>query len=74
MFELVDGYSQSNAVIKVIGIGGGGGNALEHMLATNMEGVEFDDKGKVNFNIVGWEGPNYEYLESNDLFPPKQFN
>ncbi|MBT6273238.1 MAG: cell division protein FtsZ [Chromatiales bacterium] len=41
MFELVDGYSQSNAVIKVIGIGGGGGNALEHMLATNMEGVEF---------------------------------
>ncbi|NKC16133.1 MAG: cell division protein FtsZ [Gammaproteobacteria bacterium] len=41
MFELLDSHSQSNAVIKVIGIGGGGGNALEHMLATNMEGVEF---------------------------------
>ena len=41
MFELMDNYSQSNAVIKVIGIGGGGGNALEHMLANNVEGVEF---------------------------------
>ena len=42
MFELMDGgYSQSNAVIKVVGVGGGGGNALEHMLATNVEGVEF---------------------------------
>jgi cell division protein FtsZ len=41
MFELVDGYSQNNAVIKVIGIGGGGGNALEHMLATSIDGVDF---------------------------------
>ncbi len=41
MFELVDAYSQSNAVIRVIGIGGGGGNAVEHMLMSNIEGVEF---------------------------------
>jgi len=41
MFELMDSYSHSSAVIKVIGIGGGGGNAVEHMLATNMDGVEF---------------------------------
>ncbi len=40
MFELVDTYSQS-AVIKVMGIGGGGGNAVEHMLAGSIEGVEF---------------------------------
>ncbi|MCP4701339.1 MAG: cell division protein FtsZ [Gammaproteobacteria bacterium] len=40
MFELMDTYSQ-NAVIKVIGIGGGGGNAVEHMLAGSIEGVEF---------------------------------
>ena len=32
MFELMDTYSQS-AVIKVIGVGGGGGNAVEHMVA-----------------------------------------
>ena len=41
MFELVDAYSQSSAVIRVIGIGGGGGNAVEHMLSSNIEGVEF---------------------------------
>ncbi|MBT8447751.1 MAG: cell division protein FtsZ [Gammaproteobacteria bacterium] len=40
MFELLDAYSQ-NAVIKVIGIGGGGGNAVQHMLEDNIEGVDF---------------------------------
>ncbi|MGF1615323.1 MAG: cell division protein FtsZ [Gammaproteobacteria bacterium] len=41
MFELVDTYSETNAVIKVIGFGGGGGNAVEHMLQANLEGVDF---------------------------------
>lgn len=40
MFELMDTYSQ-NAVIKVIGVGGGGGNAVEHMVTQNIEGVDF---------------------------------
>jgi len=40
MFELVDNTPQS-AVIKVIGIGGGGGNAVEHMVAQTIEGVDF---------------------------------
>ncbi|OUS01744.1 cell division protein FtsZ [Gammaproteobacteria bacterium 42_54_T18] len=40
MFELVDNVPQ-NAVIKVIGVGGGGGNAVEHMLASSVDGVEF---------------------------------
>src|SRR5277367_4199244 len=40
MFELMDAYSQS-AVIKVIGVGGGGGNAVSHMVAAGIEGVEF---------------------------------
>ena len=40
MFELMDAYSQ-NAVIKVIGVGGGGGNAVEHMVAQQIDGVEF---------------------------------
>ena len=40
MFELMDGYSQT-AVIKVLGIGGGGGNAVAHMVATGIEGVDF---------------------------------
>ena len=40
MFELVDDTIQ-NVVIKVIGVGGGGGNAVEHMVSRNIEGVEF---------------------------------
>ncbi|HLU62181.1 MAG TPA: cell division protein FtsZ [Gammaproteobacteria bacterium] len=40
MFELMDGYSQ-NAVIKVIGVGGGGGNAVAHMVSTGIDGVDF---------------------------------
>ena len=27
--------------IKVIGVGGGGGNAVEHMIASHVQGVEF---------------------------------
>lgn len=40
LFELTDGEAHS-AVIKVIGVGGGGGNAIEHMMRENIEGVEF---------------------------------
>jgi cell division protein FtsZ len=40
MFELVDNVQQ-NAVIKVVGVGGGGGNAVRHMLNSDIEGVEF---------------------------------
>jgi cell division protein FtsZ len=40
MFELLD-TTQQNAVIKVIGIGGGGSNAVNHMVANAIQGVEF---------------------------------
>jgi len=40
MFELVDSLPQS-AVIKVVGVGGGGGNAVKHMIASNVDGVDF---------------------------------
>ncbi|MBU0744275.1 MAG: cell division protein FtsZ, partial [Gammaproteobacteria bacterium] len=40
MFELPENQS-TNAVIKVIGVGGGGGNAIEHMIGENVGGVEF---------------------------------
>lgn len=39
-FEMIDTVS-SDAVIKVIGVGGGGGNAVGHMLQSNIEGVDF---------------------------------
>jgi cell division protein FtsZ len=40
MFEIVDSVRQG-AVIKVIGVGGGGGNAVNHMVNQGIEGVEF---------------------------------
>ena len=40
MFELADSAPQ-HAVIKVIGVGGGGGNAVEHMVVQEIEGVDF---------------------------------
>ena len=40
MFKLMESFSQ-NAVIKVIGVGGGGGNAVQHMTMANIDGVEF---------------------------------
>ena len=40
MFELVENIPQ-NAVIKVIGVGGGGGNAVHHMINNQVDGVEF---------------------------------
>ncbi|MDQ1120196.1 MULTISPECIES: cell division protein FtsZ [Pseudoxanthomonas] len=39
-FELVETMAP-NAVIKVIGVGGGGGNAVAHMVASSVDGVEF---------------------------------
>ncbi|QPG06292.1 cell division protein FtsZ [Salinimonas marina] len=40
MFELMDSHGEE-AVIKVIGVGGGGNNAVEHMVSQCIEGVEF---------------------------------
>jgi cell division protein FtsZ len=40
MFELIENVTQS-AVIKVVGVGGGGGNAVRHMISNEVEGVEF---------------------------------
>lgn len=54
MFELVENYTPS-AEIKVLGVGGGGGNALNQMVDANIDGVEFiavntDAQALRNFN------------------------
>ena len=38
-YELMD--NSGNAVIKVIGVGGGGNNAVNHMVETGIDGVQF---------------------------------
>lgn len=40
MFELSENHT-ANAIIKVVGVGGGGGNAIDHMIAENIDGVDF---------------------------------
>lgn len=40
MFEIKDDF-EADAVIKVIGVGGGGGNAVQHMVSQKIEGVRF---------------------------------
>ena len=40
MFELMD-TEQQGANIKVVGVGGGGGNAVKNMLESGIEAVEF---------------------------------
>jgi cell division protein FtsZ len=41
MFEIIDQNPEEGAVIKVIGVGGCGGNAVEHMIGKGLSGVEF---------------------------------
>ena len=41
MFEIIDQEPQDGAIIKVIGVGGCGGNAVEHMIVRGLSGVDF---------------------------------
>src|SRR3954468_6109483 len=41
MFEIIDQAPVEGAIIKVIGVGGCGGNAVEHMIAKSLGGVDF---------------------------------
>ncbi|OUR72309.1 cell division protein FtsZ [Marinomonas sp. 42_23_T18] len=41
VFDLAEENLSDNAIIKVVGVGGGGGNAVRYMLENQLEGVEF---------------------------------
>jgi len=41
MFEIIDEAPDEGAIIKVIGVGGCGGNAVEHMITRGLSGVDF---------------------------------
>src|SRR5213593_4658004 len=41
MFEIIEDGNPQEAVIKVMGVGGCGGNAVEHMIGKGVQGVEF---------------------------------
>ena len=41
MFEIVETHQAGGTVIKVVGVGGAGGNAVDHMIRNGVVGVEF---------------------------------
>ncbi len=41
MFEIIDKEENGGTVIKVIGVGGAGGNAVDHMIREEVQGVQF---------------------------------
>ena len=41
MFEVLSDNDPRQTVIKVVGVGGGGGNAVEHMIERGAQGIEF---------------------------------
>jgi len=55
VFDLAEENLSDNAVIKVIGVGGGGGNAVRHMLENQLEGVEFICANTDSKALIGFE-------------------
>jgi methylated-DNA-protein-cysteine methyltransferase-like protein len=46
----------------------GGGTSRQRRLLEN-EGVIFDRHGRVDFDIFGWAGPDWEWLDENGFYP-----
>ena len=49
----------------------GSANAQKQRRLLEMEGVHFDDKNRVDFGLMGWQGPHERYLEAKGLLPPR---
>jgi methylated-DNA-protein-cysteine methyltransferase-like protein len=57
-----------NSQGKVSPRAGGSGGALQRQLL-EAEGVTFDQSGRVDFNQVGWAGPDWPGLDEHGFFP-----
>ncbi len=53
---------------KISPRGTGAGSALQRQLL-EAEGVSFDRKNRVDFEEVGWHGPDWDWLEINEFYP-----
>jgi methylated-DNA-protein-cysteine methyltransferase-like protein len=45
--------------------------ALEQRARLEREGVAFDENGRVDFQVVGWDGPDEAWLRKHELLPPR---
>lgn len=52
-----------------ISLPAGSAGADEQRGRLEMEGVSFDESGRVDFVAVGWDGPDAAWLEERDLLP-----
>ena len=52
---------------------GGAGPTMQRVLL-EREGVTFNEKDRVDFNAVGWEGPAWEWLEKHNFHPAPSLN
>lgn len=66
MFEIVDSQG-SGPVIKVVGVGGAGGNAVNHMIGKGVEGVEFIAVNTDAQVLARSQAPNQIQLGSSGL-------
>lgn len=64
MFELMDSGAQ-DAIIKVIGVGGGGGNAVKHMVSSGINGVDFVCTNTDAQALAGFDGARSLQIGSN---------
>lgn len=46
----------------------GGGGTSRQRLKLMEEGVRFDPRGRVDFGIFGWEGPDFGWISDHDMF------
>ena len=49
----------------------GSPQAAEQRRRLESEGVRFDSRGRVDFTVVGWQGPDELYLRHKNLLPPR---
>jgi len=49
----------------------GSANAEEQRALLEMEGVSFDERGRVDFNTAGWDGPDPAWLAAHELISPR---
>ena len=50
----------------------GSPQAEEQRQLLAMEGIKFDSRGKVDFRLCAWQGPDDQFLQRNNLLPPRE--
>ncbi len=54
-----------------ISLPGGSASADQQRALLEREGVHFDGDGRVDLEVVGWDGPNDAFLKEHQLLPPR---